>query len=353
MRKLASIQKIEKVKSIKDADRIEKVKVLGWTVVVKKGDFKEGDLCVYFEIDSLLPDIPEFEFINKTEDHVLRKEKSRKLSTKKIRKTLSQGLVMPVSIVGKINKYYKDSNFSIGDEVTNALNVFKYEPPIKSQISGDIKGSFPSYVPRTEEIRIQSVPEILEEFYNKRCYISVKVDGTSATYAHNNNNNNEIDICSRNFSLKEPQNKAYNYYWAIEKKYNIIEKIKKYGNVALQGEICGPGIQKNRLDLKTIEFFLFDVYFIDENKYADYIQLLEIAIEMNLSLVSIINNNFIFNEETTIEYLLKLAEGKYFNTKNQREGIVIRPIKTIASEVLGKRLSIKVISNKFLLKNKD
>ena len=62
MRKLASIQRIKSLEPIEGKDRIELCTILGWDVIVQKGEFKEGDLVVYCEYDTVLPIKPEFEF---------------------------------------------------------------------------------------------------------------------------------------------------------------------------------------------------------------------------------------------------------------------------------------------------
>ncbi len=118
-RKLASIQKIVDLRPIEGADFIEQATVLGWNVIVKKGDFALWDLCVFFEIDSLLPaDNPEFSFM----------EKHRfKVRTMKMKGVVSQGLALSMEILPKMSS---ESYFE-GDDVTALLNISKYEPPQK------------------------------------------------------------------------------------------------------------------------------------------------------------------------------------------------------------------------------
>ena len=398
MRKLVSVQKIDKLEPIKGADFIEKATVLGWTLVVKKGEFVAGDLCAYFEIDSILPDVPEFEFLNwatvytlkcnncpartpvaardkdnkipcsncQSEDteviegREIRKEKSRKLSTKKMRGVISQGLAMPLGTIRSVLKRIHGEEeaeraFSLGDDLTEAIQVMKYEPPLTGSRPRNTKGPFPFYVPKTDETRIQSIPDILKEVQGKRCYISMKLDGTSSTFAKKGE---ELDVCSRNMSyrdgLAEGTTTKDDYYWDIAKKYNIPAALERIGlNIAVQGEICGPGIQKNRLGLNSLDLFVFDIYFIDEQRYASLDELKRLCLEMCLITVPIIDENFVPDESTTVESLLKMAEGKYPETKNEREGIVIRPVEPMQSEVLGGRLSFKVVSNRFLLKGGD
>jgi RNA ligase (TIGR02306 family) len=337
MRKLASVQRVENLQPIEGADFIESAKILGWNVVVKRGDFKVGDLAYFFEIDSLLPLTPEFDFINKDSKGEYLSDSSRRIRTKKLKKVLSQGLAKVIPLC----KSYK-----LGDDVTEEFGVTKYEPPVHSGFAGSVKSTFPIYVPKTDEERIQNIPNIFSELEGKQLYTSVKLDGTSSTFSIKDG---VIDVCSRNQSLKET---PPTIYWAIEKKYRIVEKFKFYGrNIALQGEICGPSIQKNRLNLKECDLFLFDVYLIDEQKYGDLELLRKISVEYEIPMVPIENDHFFTTRDSSVESLLKMAEGIYDGTQNEREGLVIRPIVYTKSSIVGRgRLSFKVVSNKYLLK---
>ena len=119
MRKLASIQKITALRPIENADKIEVATVLGWQVVVQKGQFKEGDFCVYIEIDSILPDKPDFEFM---------RERKFRVKTIKLRGQVSQGICFPISILLKATD--KDLILREGDDMTELLGVRKYDPQI-------------------------------------------------------------------------------------------------------------------------------------------------------------------------------------------------------------------------------
>ena len=110
-RKLVSIQVVERVAPIEGADQIEQARVMGWTVVVKKGEFSPGDRCVFFEIDSVLPDgAPWAEFM---------RPRGFRVRTLKLRGVLSQGLALPVSILdGEVPEP--------GEDVRDRLRVVKY-----------------------------------------------------------------------------------------------------------------------------------------------------------------------------------------------------------------------------------
>lgn len=330
MRKLASIQKIISVVPIPEADSIECVEVLGWHVVVKKGEFKAGDLCVYIEIDSVLPKRPEFEFLEKVKYRV---------KTIRMRKQLSQGICFPLSILNTIS-----TEEDIGKDVTEALEIVKHDPPEISGpgfVAGFTKGAFPGYVPKTDEVRIQAHPGLLEEIKDIPCYVSVKLDGTSSTFAIKDG---EIDICSRNMSKKDYKSCIY---WDMAKKYNIVKTLKKYDNIAIQGEIVGPGIQKNKLGLEEPCLFVFDVYDVKKAEYYSYKPLMAFCAENKLATVPIKYECIV--GEKTINELLYMAKGKYANGHNQ-EGIVVRAVIEQQSNVLkGERLSFKVINNDYLL----
>jgi len=332
----ATIQKILSVEAIPNSDNLEKIKVLGWEVVALKGEFKPGDLCVYCEIDSLMPDRPEFEFL---------RPKKFRIKTIKLRGQLSQGIVFPLSIIGKSSS----DNLEVGMDVSDIIGVKHYEKEIPLTMRGMIRGGFPGYVPQTDEPKIQNIPEVINELKGIPCVATVKLDGTSASYIFKDN---DFHICSRNnsFKLDIPENDKV-VYCIIEKKYDIRKKMTEVGtNIAIQGEIVGPGIQKNRLGLKEIDLFVFNIFSIKTQTYFSHYQVEEMCKSLGLKMVPL-DSKFIFNH--TIEQLLQMANGKYEGTNNRREGIVIRPEKEMQSKVIGGRMSFKVLSNDYLLKDED
>ena len=374
IRKLASIQKIDEIKPHPNADSLELAKIGGWQVVVKKGEFKSGDLCVYCEIDCLMPEKPEFEFL---------RSKHFRIKTIKLRGEISQGIAFPFEALtfeyeGKSLPFMEsfdntygifDENKIIGMEITELLGIKKYESPISPQLMGMAKGNFPSYIiPKTDEERLQSRMKLLEEMNGKLCYITLKEDGTSYTAYHSIEPNTipeimeleqMIGVCSRNLELKNESfpSADMNIYWKITKQYDIEEKLKEfyrnYGrNIAIQGEITGDGIQNNKLGLprNTYQLHLFNIYDIDKQKYVDYTEFIMISSELGIPTVDTI---YFGKFNFTLEQLLEMSKGKYIGTKNNREGIVIRPIEETFSEALHGRLSFKVINNDFLLKDEE
>jgi len=332
-RKLATIQKIKSVDPIENADAIEKVSVLGWQCVAKKGEFKPGDMCLYCEIDSIMPDKPEFEF--------LRPRKFR-IKTIKLRGIISQGITLPLSYL----KY--DQEIYEGLDVTEIMGVTKYEPYLPPNMNGEIWGEKPWFVPKTDEFRIQSYPKIVEEFKDKEVYISTKVDGTSCSIYYNPDFERKFGVCSRNLEIKEDETVAY---WKVAHKYDLRDKLEQLNKpLVLQGEITGPGIQKNRLGLKEIDIYIFDIWFINERRYASMREMIDLCAQRGLKTVPI---DTICRFNYNMEQLIEMAKGKYAGTQKNREGMVIRPISPLKSTELQGRLSIKVLNNDYLLKDEE
>ena len=364
MRKLASIRRIAEIKPIEGADAIEAVRVDGWWCVAKKGEFQLNDLCVYFEIDSFLPVRPEFEFLRKncfkSTQHL---GDGFRLRTVKLRGQVSQGLALPLSNFPKeFVKEYKlwlynnfDESTSIaidicpipvgeGDDVTELLGVKKWEMPIPAQLAGQIKGDFPSFIRKTDQERAQNLFEEYQEKYKDEPFeATVKLDGSSMTVYWNNG---QFGVCSRNLDLKETEN---NTYWRVARESGLEGILSKLGrNVALQGELMGPGIQGNRENLKKHEFFLFDIWNIDEQRYLDPAERYTFKTDMNeISFAELWEVPYIGVVKPfryTLEELLEMADKTESLTNSVAEGIVFKGINV--------PVSFKIISNKFLLGEK-
>lgn len=337
MRKLVTIEKIQDIQPIEGADLIAKAKVKEWWVVIRKDEFKIGDKALYFEIDSLLPVKPEYEFLlrGSTPKKMLvdgKEIEGIRLKTIKLRGQISQGLAMPTS----------DSR-EVGTDVTEELEVIKYEPPISPDIAGIVKGLFPSFISKTDEERIQNCSEILENNKGETCYVTSKLDGVSTTFYKNKS---EFGACTRKLELKEDPN---NTLWKMVEKYDLKNVVPE--GFAIQCELMGEGIQKNTLKLKGHKLFVYNLFNIMEQKYLDYDVLVEFVKENNLDMVPVIDDNFVLNH--SCEDLLKLAVAKSpINPDVLQEGIVIRPLKEKNTSISGvlDRFSFKVISNEYLLK---
>lgn len=336
-RKLASIQEIIDLNPIEGADMIEVATVKGWKLVTKKGEYKVGDRAIYCEIDSYLPTTEEFEFLRKTSFKKMGELEGFRLKTIKLRGQVSQGLLLPVDTLLSKMTPETFASLNIGDDVAEILGIIKYEPPIPASLSGVMKGIFPSFMPKTDEERIQNLSESFEELRNGNYYVTEKLDGSSVTFYCNNG---EFGVCSRNLELIDtPENSL----WKAAREMELVEKMPSLGNVCLQGEIIGEGIQGNPYKLCGQKVYFFNMYNIDKSEYFDFHYMNDTLAVLGLNIVPLLNPSYTL--PPTVDELLAYADGKSALHKDtDREGVVIRS--------RDKRVSFKVISNKFLLKEK-
>lgn len=339
-RKLASIQRITNIEPIPEADRIEKISLLGWHVVSQKGIHAVNNLVVYLEVDSLLPIDPRYEFLRKgCGVYKNRNDGSEwfRLKTIKLKKQISQGLILPLSDFPEI----KDPKE--GDDVTEILKIVKYEPYVAENMRGVVKGNFPSFIRKTDETRLQSVPSVLTRHDNVECYTTEKLDGTSSTFYYNEG---VFGVCSRNLDLKESDV----LYWKIARELDLEKKMKEYGRaLAVQGEIVGNGIQKNPYNLPGHKLYVFSVYNISTGLYLTYKAMKEVTDLLGLELVPLVAMNMHLNE-STVDKMVEFSKGaSKLNPNSMREGIVIRSVAPRKDEDLG-NLSFKVINPDYLLK---
>lgn len=334
-RALAVIKKIDKINPISNADAIEVATVGGWKVVVRKGEYQEGDLAIYCEIDSFIPhDLAPFLTSKGKEPDTYEGVKGERLRTVKLRKQISQGLLLPLS--GCMEE---------GQDVTELLGILKWEAPSVSKLAGNAKGKFPDFIPKTDQERCQNLSsEIAEWFYNATEFeVTEKLDGSSMTvYCAEDG---ECGVCSRNLDLHDTDNNAF---WQVAIKNQLIEKLKQLAAVdnkyyAIQGELIGEGIQGNKYNLIGKEFYLFDVYDIHASRYLLPGERQLLAETLDVKHVPILPYNNVGLYSDKVEDLINAAEGKsVLNPKTEREGLVF---KSITGET-----SFKTISNKFLLK---
>lgn len=339
-RKLASVQYVHGISPIEGADRIECVHVLGWKCVANKGQFKVGDHCVYMEVDAFLPISEKYEFLRKTSyknSPVL--GEGFRLKTISFRGQISQGLVQPLSIL-------PDGQYNLGDDVTGLLGIRKWEVEERVTTSGTVIGEFPNGITKTDELRVQSYPELISEFKRVPAYyISTKMDGTSVTMYWKDG---RLGVCGRNYEYADDDKCAM---WKYAHEHKLPEKLAENCPypVAIQGEFCGAGIQKNRLKLIKPQWYVFTVVDIETGRRYSLPQMKDFCSMLGLEMVPIeeIKDSFDYD---SIEQLLERAKGKYPSGMN-KEGIVIRPVDPVYSKTIEGPLSMKVLNNDYLLKD--
>jgi len=267
MRKLATIRVIDALNPIEGADAIECATIGGWKVVVKKGEFNVGDRAVYCEIDSWIP-TELAPFLSKgKEPRVFEGIRGERLRTVKLRGQLSQGLLLNLDLA-----IPQTNSFAEGDDVSEVLNIVKWEMPMNAQLAGMARGNFPSLIPKTDQERAQNmVKEIVSaNEAGMRFEITEKLEGSSMTVYLIDG---EFGVCSRNLDLKETEGNAF---WQVARRDGIEEKMRnetdENWDFAIQGELIGPGIQGNIYNLKEVEFRVFDVYDITNGCYLNPLQ---------------------------------------------------------------------------------
>ena len=343
MRKMAVIRKIDAIDPINGADAIECATIGGWKVVVKKGEYTVGDLAVYCEIDSWIP-TELAAFLSKgKEPREFEGIKGERLRTVKLRGQLSQGLLLPLEpTCANI-----ESELIEGLDVSLPLGIVKWEMPMNAQLAGMARGNFPSLIPKTDQERAQNlVQEIVGAIEaGMKFEITEKLEGSSMTcYLIDG----EFGVCSRNLDLKETED---NTFWQVARHNKIEENLRALDmdNVAIQGELIGPGIQGNIYKLSKPEFRVFDMYnitlgvFVTPKARCRYCRILGLLHVPVLASAAELNDIL---DAPEIPQLLKYAEGKSVMGMIgcEREGIVFK-------EVNG-GMTFKAISNKYLLNEK-
>lgn len=285
MRTLASVQRINKLEAIHEAEKIEKVSVLGWSV--------------------------------------------------RLRGQVSQGICFPLSIL-------PEGVYSEGQDGTEILGVAKYEVPIPAYLAGQIKGEFPSFIPKTDEPRIQTVPKVLEKYQEVEFYVTEKIDGTSMTVFVKDGN---LEICSRRMLLAF---NSENSYFKIVNELGLLEKLKSTGEkYAIQGELAGEGINKNVLKLHGQKLFVFNIYDFLAGKYLPWKEAKKICADWTLDIVPEVEESLFLPK--IVDEVVKLATRKsIINPEVWAEGIVFRPIEEKFDPDFG-RVSFKAVNPEFLL----
>ena len=350
MRTLASIQTVNAVEPIPNADAIEKIRVLGWWVVSKKGEHMPGDKLVYCEIDSLLPERPEFEFLRPSSFKPAQTDAvggsvlpaGFRIKTVKLRGQVSQGICFPLSILPD------GAPTEEGSDVSELLGVLKWEPAAPFGMGGKVKGSFPGFLPKTDETRVQVLEPVLLRHRGKSFYVTEKLDGTSFTAFLRQG---EFGICSRNLWMDEADES--NALARLSRGLKLEEKLRQARDrlghdLALQAEVIGPGVQKNKYALPAVTLRVFNVLNVDAYRLLDHQAMLSLLAEMQLEAVPQLGTIMLNH---TVDQLVAFSEGmSVLNPQVQREGIVLRPLAEEHDEDIGGRLSFKAINPKFLLK---
>lgn len=383
-RELAYVVKVDEIRPIEGADRVEIAVVNGWHIMVRKDQFKPGDLAVYFEIDSKVPAKEPFMFLE---------GKHFKIKTQKYFKgtVISQGLLMGFEDFGWDKNAHKLGDFLTKelevtysveeDNIRKAPSVDKYKrmaqrngklfahQPFRWLMrrtwgkkllfvffgkKGDKKATWPAWVSKTDEERVQNMPWILED---KSHWIATeKIDGTSTTFTMIRRKTRflkkekfDFYVCSRNVVFDKPDKACFydtNVYTEMAEKYQIEKTLKQILMnrpdlewVTLQGETYGDGIQKRDYSTKEHCFMGFNFITSAEGRWNS-VMAEKVMAEFGIPWVPIVDKEFVLPD--TVDELLDIATGESVLDGGMREGLVFRSQDGIKS--------FKAVSNEFLLR---
>ena len=347
VRKMASVQTIAEVKSIPEADKICAYRVNGWWIVDQVGKYQVGDRVVYAEPDSWMPSTLA-PFLTKPGHFpkVYNGVEGEKLRTIRLRKQLSQGLLLPLSTITDVMLEIAGKPMggfiSEGEDVSELLGIVKWEAPPEFT-SADARGTFPSFIIKTDQERVQNCFRDMEEHFEHETWeVSEKAEGSSMTvYVRDS----EVGVASRNLDLKESED---NTFWKMALQLGLKEKLIQLGaNIAIQGELCGPGIQGNIYNLTKHMFFVFDIFDIDNFAYFSPYVRREITKALGLTDVPVLEKEAVLVGQTC-QSLLDKADGQSVLglVGCLREGLVFKANSS-------KRISFKSVSNKYLERIKE
>jgi len=303
----------------------------GWKVIDGKNRYQVGDVVIYCEIDSFLPIREEFEFLRKTSFKRMGEQEGFRLKTIRLRGELSQGLLIPISVLPEDFKWNE-----LGEDVTEVLGIEKYERPIPASLAGVVKGDFPSFIRKTDEERIQNLTyyELKEHTY----IVTEKLDGSSWTAYFRDG---EIGVCSRNLELLEDEK---NSLWRMFRAYDLEEKLIALGrNIALQGELIGGKIQGNPYKMNNVDVRIFKIWDIDNHNYLPTEEMLALSTSLGMTTVPILKKGFQLPE--TMDEALLFADDVSTLYSTSREGVVLYAEGN-------PKVHFKIISNTFLEKEK-
>lgn len=330
-RRLATVQLISELHPIDGSDFIEHAVVLGWHIIVKKGEFQVGSKCVFFEIDSVTKNIPQLEFMSKYRYRV---------KTMKMRGVVSQGLAIPLEALNI------DSDTEVDTDLTDVLKVEKWEPYQEehNQVRGPRIGKdFPLFIFKTDENRIQTIPRFLKDNYGMELGMSEKLDGTSSTFFFHHGN---YGVCSRNLLLHDIEKyEQLPVYYKMSQQYDIERKLRELNrNIAIQGETIGSGIQGNKYkyDNGVQELFVFYIFDTDRMEYLSKTEMIDLCEHLELKTVPQLGT---ITLNHSVDEFVEISRGKsVLNPSMHREGIVFSRLDK------GIKKGFKVINPDFLLK---
>lgn len=352
-RQLATIRLISELLVHTNADKLEIAVIGGWRVCVNKGLYKAGEAVIFCEIDSFIPtEVAPFLTKPGKAAKIFEGIYGERLRTMRLRGELSQGLVLPLSILQEEFITFPDGHSSdkaaiLGTDVTDILGIKKWEKPLNPSLAGMARGNFPTFIRKTDQQRIQNIfHKLTAEQINDTYEVTLKLDGSSATYYVNGDH---TGACSRNLELKTDESNAENTF--IKKYYelDLAGKLKAFNlrtgrNIAIQGELWGSGINGNWEGIADHRYNVFDIFDIDTQKYMSVYERQELIYKAGLSHAPVLDVLNLRNFLTVDDFLAYADRGSLYNPV--AEGVVFKSL-------TNPEFSFKVINTNYLLGGGD
>lgn len=357
-RKLARLVVLDEVIAHPNADALDIATIGGWRVVAQKGLYVTGDIAAYFEVDSWIPhEIAPFLSKDK-EPKVYEGIKGERLRTIKLRGEISQGLLIPVKELPNGDKIAALATADLMScfelDLTETLGILKWERPVNANLAGLAKGNFPQFIRKSDQERVQNIKRQFEDAVaaEEEFNVTFKLDGSSFTGYVREHDGAEgkvitTGVCSRNLELKFEGNEE-NLFVKTFNKYNLDDKLRTYHaatgrNIAIQGEMVGPGIQSNFEGLEDIQLFVYNVFDIDAQQYMLPGAARHVCNDLDLQMVPTFSLRMTL--PATMAEILALADGDSGLKGKFREGLVFKS--------LTRHFQFKAISNRYLIKQGD
>ena len=373
MRKLVTLRKIDKLVPIARADKIELAIIGGWACIVKKGEFTEGSLGFYFEIDSWVPATDtRFAFLGSPK--LYKNKEGWRIKTMKMRGAISQGLMLPTSMFPELDCINTQEDYS------KELKVEKWESQEAVRtgglLAGKTQGKFPHFIPKTDQERLQNLSHYFDIHTDTEFEETMKLDGSSITCFRVEEelpwykklgekifkmkfNHSRFGVCSRNLELQPTDDFKKEFlngsgvtsqyhqsdFWQTALAYDLHKKIPT--GFAIQAELIGPRIQNNHEKVEGLELHVYDIYNINTRKYLTPHERESMMIThlKDVPHVPVVNTAIkIFQECSDFDVFQKRVTGESINPGTISEGRVYKAVDG--------SFSFKLISNQYLLKEK-
>lgn len=335
MHDLAVVCKVQSITPISGRDRIELCRIANYNSIVQKDQFSEGELAIYIFYDAVLPLRPEFEFLRKR--CYSERLNGFRIRPMKMGNVISEGLVLPLSLLGRTARE--------GEVVTTELGIRRYEPPAEKTASKNIpqkglisvlmkippfekwylkrisqKREYPLTVPKSDEENIEKKWDAVSADTSTVYIVTEKMEGQAATYYLKNG---RYHVCSHNYEIDRRKGSwgAISEELELDK---VLKKIRKDSGkeLAIQGEICGPGIQKNIYNFKALHFFVYGAYEVENGRRLTFSELFDLCSRYSLEMVPVIRKSRILS---SCDEMIKDAEGtSIYGADIPREGCVWR-----------------------------